>query len=56
MPYVRLGNSGLKVSKVILGTMTYGSNKWEKWVLGEKEAIEHIKTAYGLHVGCMMYL
>lgn len=46
MPYVRLGNSGLKVSKVILGTMTYGSNKWEKWVLGEKEAIEHIKTAY----------
>ncbi|KAF8556150.1 aryl-alcohol dehydrogenase [Imleria badia] len=40
MPYVRLGNSGLKVSKIILGTMQYD------WVLGEEEAIKHIKAAY----------
>ncbi|PPQ62929.1 hypothetical protein CVT24_006169 [Panaeolus cyanescens] len=46
MPYVRLGNSGLKVSKIILGTMQYGSSGWQEWVLGEEEAIEHIKYAY----------
>lgn len=42
---VRLGNSGLKVSKLILGTMQYGSPGWRDWVLGEEEAIQHIKVA-----------
>lgn len=42
---VRLGNSGLKVSKIILGTMQYGSPEWQDWVLGEEEAIKHIKAA-----------
>jgi len=46
VPYVRLGNSGLKVSKIILGTMQYGSPEWQDWVLGEEEAIKHIKAAY----------
>ncbi|KAL6307651.1 aryl-alcohol dehydrogenase [Sparassis latifolia] len=46
MPYVRLGNSGLKVSKIILGCMTYGSSGWQEWVLDEEEAIRHIKFAY----------
>ncbi|KAF8967947.1 aryl-alcohol dehydrogenase [Flammula alnicola] len=46
MPYVRLGSSGLKVSKIILGTMQYGSSDWQKWVLGEEEAVKHIKYAY----------
>ncbi|KAI0083597.1 aryl-alcohol dehydrogenase [Irpex rosettiformis] len=46
MPYVRLGNSGLKISKIILGTMSYGSSKWQDWVLDEPESIEHIKFAY----------
>ncbi|KAF9012488.1 aryl-alcohol dehydrogenase [Cyathus striatus] len=46
VPYVRLGNSGLKVSKIILGTMQYGSTEWQDWVLGEEEAIKHIKVAY----------
>lgn len=46
MQYVRLGNSGLKVSKIILGMMSYGSDKWQEWVLGEKEGIEHVKAAY----------
>ena len=45
---VRLGNSGLKVSKIILGLMTYGSSDWQKWVLDEKTGIEHIKAAYVL--------
>lgn len=28
--YVRLGNSGLKVSKIILGCMSYGSPEWQE--------------------------
>ncbi|KAF8161259.1 aryl-alcohol dehydrogenase [Crassisporium funariophilum] len=46
VPYVRLGNSGLKISKIILGTMQYGSAEWQDWVLGEEEGIKHIKAAY----------
>ncbi|KAL1681008.1 NADP-dependent oxidoreductase domain-containing protein [Schizophyllum commune] len=46
VPYVRLGNSGLKVSKIILGCMSYGSPEWQPWVLGEEEGIKHIKAAY----------
>ncbi|KAG6894366.1 hypothetical protein C0992_006434, partial [Termitomyces sp. T32_za158] len=42
----RLGNSGLKVSRIILGTMQYGTPQWQEWVLGEEEAIKHIKFAY----------
>ena len=42
---VRLGNSGLKVSRIILGMMSYGESRWQQWVLGEKEAIEHVKFA-----------
>ncbi|KIK57926.1 hypothetical protein GYMLUDRAFT_45734 [Collybiopsis luxurians FD-317 M1] len=46
MTYVRLGNSGLKVSRLILGCMTYGSPEWQNWVLPEEEGIKHIKAAY----------
>ncbi|KAJ7363874.1 Aldo keto reductase [Mycena albidolilacea] len=50
MSYVRLGNSGLKVSRLILGTMQYGSNEWQPWILSESIAIEHIKAAYDLGI------
>ncbi|KAJ7910939.1 Aldo/keto reductase [Mycena leptocephala] len=43
---LRVGNSGLKVSQIILGCMSYGSKEWESWVLEEEEAIKHIKFAY----------
>ncbi|KAH9938849.1 Aldo/keto reductase, partial [Epithele typhae] len=43
---VRLGNSGLKISRIILGCMSYGSQDWQGWVLPEEEAIKHIKFAY----------
>ncbi|KAJ6488861.1 Aldo/keto reductase [Mycena sanguinolenta] len=47
MQYVRLGNSGLKVSRIILGCMSYGEPKWGgNWVLGEQEASKHIAAAY----------
>ncbi|KAJ7279174.1 NADP-dependent oxidoreductase domain-containing protein [Mycena rebaudengoi] len=47
MQYVRLGQSGLKISKIILGCMTYGHPEWSgNWVLAEEEASKHIKAAY----------
>ncbi|KAJ6505226.1 NADP-dependent oxidoreductase domain-containing protein [Mycena sanguinolenta] len=47
MQYVRLGTSGLKVSRIILGCMSYGDPKWGgNWVLGEEEASKHIAAAY----------
>jgi aryl-alcohol dehydrogenase (NADP+) len=38
MNYVRLGQTGLRVSPLCLGMMTYGSKKWREWVLEEAEA------------------
>jgi aryl-alcohol dehydrogenase-like predicted oxidoreductase len=35
MDYVRLGRSGLKVSRLCLGMMTYGTPAWRPWVLDE---------------------
>ncbi|KAJ6596994.1 aryl-alcohol dehydrogenase [Mycena vulgaris] len=46
MKYVRLGNSGLKVSRIILGCMSYGTPEWQSWVLTEEEGLKHIKVAY----------
>ncbi|KAH7323282.1 NADP-dependent oxidoreductase domain-containing protein [Rhizoctonia solani] len=42
----RLGNSGLKVSRLILGLMSYGNKEWNPWLLDEEEGIKHIKAAY----------
>ncbi|KIO33429.1 hypothetical protein M407DRAFT_17690 [Tulasnella calospora MUT 4182] len=50
MEYVRLGKSGLKVSKVVLGCMSYGSSEWLDWVLDEEEGMKHIKAAYDLGI------
>ena len=41
-----LGCSGLKVSKVILGAMSYGSSEWAPWVLNEGEALPLLKAAF----------
>jgi len=38
MDYVNLGRTGLKVSRLCLGCMTYGSSKWRPWVLDEAES------------------
>jgi len=46
MEYVNLGNSGLKVSKVILGAMSYGSSEWQDWVLDEEKALPLLEHAY----------
>jgi len=46
MQYVNLGKSGLKVSKVILGAMSFGSSKWQPWVLDEAESLPLLEHAY----------
>jgi 1-deoxyxylulose-5-phosphate synthase len=45
MDYVRLGTSGLKVSRLCLGTMTYGTPAWRPWVLDEATSRPFIKRA-----------
>ncbi|VDB88475.1 unnamed protein product [Peniophora sp. CBMAI 1063] len=52
MVYVRLGNSGLKVSKIILGCMSYGTSEWMPWVLSRDEGVKHIKAAYDAGINC----
>ncbi len=50
MDYVKLGSSGLKVSRLCLGTMTYGSSKWRDWVLDEDESRRFILRALELGI------
>ena len=45
MEYVRLGQAGLKVSRLCLGTMTYGTPAWRPWVLDEADSRPFIKRA-----------
>jgi aryl-alcohol dehydrogenase (NADP+) len=45
MDYVRLGHTGLKVSRLCLGCMTYGSSKWRPWVLDEEASLPFFKAA-----------
>src|ERR1700735_24923 len=48
MEYTRLGSTGLKVSRLCLGMMTYGSKKWRDWVLEEKQSRPCIRRALEL--------
>jgi len=43
--YVRLGTTGLKVSRICLGTMTYGTPTWRPWVLDEEASRPFIARA-----------
>lgn len=45
MEYVRLGRSGLRVSRICLGCMSYGTPKWRPWVLDEKTAKPFFRRA-----------
>lgn len=49
MEYTNLGRTGLKVSRICLGCMTFGSKKWREWVLEEDESRALIK--YALEAG-----
>src|SRR5512144_354878 len=50
MEYINLGKSGLKVSRLALGCMTYGSSKWRPWILDEEAGRPFIKRALELGI------
>src|SRR5436190_19637662 len=45
MSYVRLGRTGLKVSRLCLGCMSYGDPGWRPWVLNEEQARPFFRRA-----------
>lgn len=46
MQYTSLGKTGLKVSRLCLGCMSYGSSKWRDWVLDEEAAAPFFRQAW----------
>jgi aryl-alcohol dehydrogenase-like predicted oxidoreductase len=50
MDYVRLGATGVTVSRICLGCMTYGSSKWRDWVLDFEAAKPFIARAWELGI------
>jgi len=50
MNYINLGRTGLKVSCICLGMMSYGSPEWREWVLPEPEARPFVKRALELGI------
>ena len=45
MEYVNLGRTGLRVSRLCLGTMTFGSTEWRPWILPEDAGRPFIRHA-----------
>lgn len=50
MEYTRLGKTGLQVSRLCLGMMTYGDPGWRDWVLPESESRPIIQRAVELGI------
>ena len=50
MQYTRLGSTGLSVSRIALGCMSYGSKQWRNWVLEEEDALPHFRRAVELGI------
>jgi aryl-alcohol dehydrogenase-like predicted oxidoreductase len=50
MEFTNLGSTGLKVSRLCLGAMSYGSKKWREWVIEEEDARPFIRRALELGI------
>jgi aryl-alcohol dehydrogenase-like predicted oxidoreductase len=50
MQYVNLGKTGVKVSRICLGMMSYGTSQWRDWVLDEQESRPFIRRALELGI------
>ena len=48
MEYAKLGNTGMTVSRICMGCMSYGDGKWRKWTIGEDAAREHFAPRPGI--------
>jgi len=46
MKYTRLGGTGLQVSRLCLGCMTYGDPAWRPWILDLEKARPHFRAAF----------
>ncbi len=45
MQYTYLGRTGVKISRICLGCMSYGDPKWRPWVLDEQAAFPFFREA-----------
>ncbi|MEA2559905.1 MAG: 1-deoxyxylulose-5-phosphate synthase [Acidobacteriota bacterium] len=50
MDYINLGKTGLKVSRICLGCMSYGSPQWRDWVLSEEDGRPFIRRALDMGI------
>lgn len=50
MEYTTLGETGIEVSRICLGCMSFGSKDWHEWVLEEDDALPIIERAIGLGI------
>jgi aryl-alcohol dehydrogenase-like predicted oxidoreductase len=50
MKYTKLGKTGLTVSRLCLGMMTYGSSKWRPWILDEEQSRPFVQRALELGI------
>ncbi|MCC7130726.1 MAG: aldo/keto reductase [Anaerolineae bacterium UTCFX2] len=50
MDYINLGRTGLKVSRICLGAMSYGTPQWRSWVLNEEDSRPFFKRALELGI------
>ncbi len=50
MEYTHLGQTGLTVSRICLGCMSFGSSQWRPWVLDEAEARPFFQRALELGI------
>lgn len=50
MEYTRLGRTGLTVSRICLGMMTYGTPKWRPWILDEEASRPIVRHAVDLGI------
>jgi aryl-alcohol dehydrogenase-like predicted oxidoreductase len=50
MEYTTLGDTGMEVSRICLGCMSFGTSDWRDWVLDEDEGIELVERALDLGI------
>jgi aryl-alcohol dehydrogenase (NADP+) len=50
MQFTHLGRTGLQVSRLCLGMMTYGSSQWRPWVLDEEAGRPFVRRALELGI------
>lgn len=50
MEYTNLGRTGLKVSRICLGMMSYGTSQWRDWILDLEPSRPFVKRALDLGI------